>query len=327
MGRGGHTAARRAAGQAARAGGKSRRRKEEHPMKNQTFGVELETTGLPREQVARKLAAFFGTAARRVGGHYDKWHVPMPDGRHWLVESDGSVTDPSSEVVSPVCRWDDIPMVQEVARQLRAMGQKADSSCGIHVHVGLGEHTPQSLRRLVNIVNAKEDLLTLALGISDYRRGRWCRPVEPTFLREVNRVKPTTMDAFAELWYTFSDGSHRDWRDCADTHYDYSRYHLLNLHAAFSTERSAHTIEFRAFNGTLHAGKIKAYIQLCLAISQQALDCKAASPTRPDTDNPKYTFRCWLLRLGFIGDEFATAREHLIALLPGNAAWRQGTPS
>ena len=40
----------------------------------------------------------------------------------------------------------------------------------------------------------------------------------------------------------------------------------------------------------LHAGKIKAYIQLCLAISAQALNTKAASPTRPVTDNPKYTF-------------------------------------
>ena len=107
--------------------------------------------------------------------------------------------------------------------------------------------------------------------------------------------------------------------------YDHSRYHLLNLHATFSTERPAHTIEFRAFNGTLHAGEIKAYIQLCLAISAQALSTKAASSTRPVTDNPKYTFRCWLLRLGFIGDEFSTAREHLLKKLPGNAAWRQAS--
>ena len=48
-------------------------------------------------------------------------------------------------------------------------------------------------------------------------------------------------------------------------------------------------------------------------------------PTRPVTDNPKFTFRCWLLRLGFIGDEFETARTHLLANLPGNAAWRQAS--
>ena len=294
-------------------------------MKNQTFGIEIETTGIGRERTAKAIAAHFGTTARHIGLHLDDWKVPMPDGRHWTVERDGSVTDPSAEVVSPVCRYEDIEMVQAVVRAIRAAGAKADRSCGIHIHIGLGEHTPQSLRRLVNIVNAKEDLLTMALGITPERRERWCRPVEQRFLTELNRRKPATMDEFARILYRQSGGTNSDWRVCARQHYDYSRYHLLNLHATFSTERPAHTIEFRAFNGTLHAGEIKAYIQLCLAISAQALSTKAASSTRPVTDNPKYTFRCWLLRLGFIGDEFSTAREHLLKKLPGNAAWRQAS--
>ena len=292
-------------------------------MKNQTFGIEIETTALGRRGAAEAIAAHFGTRAQYVGHHLDDWKVPMPDGRVWTVERDGSVTEPDAEVVSPVCTWDDIPMVQEVVRKLRKAGAKVDASCGIHIHVGLGEHTPQSLRRLVNIVNAKEDLLTLALGISPERRDRWCRPVNREFLRDINRVKPTTMAQLADLWYADCNG--HDGHGTAfhaGMHYDHSRYHLLNLHATFSTERPAHTIEFRAFNGTLHAGEIKAYIQLCLAISHLALTTKAASPTRPETDNPKYTFRCWLLRLGFIGDEFATARGHLTKRLPGNSAWR-----
>ena len=127
-------------------------------MKNQTFGIEIETTGIGRERTAKAIAAHFGTTARHIGLHLDDWKVPMPDGRRWTVESDGSVTDPSAEVVSPVCRWDDLPMVLGVAKAIRVAGARTDSSCGIHVHVGLGEHTPQSLRRLVNIVNAKEDL-------------------------------------------------------------------------------------------------------------------------------------------------------------------------
>ena len=226
-------------------------------MKNQTFGIEIETTGIGRERTAKAIAAYFGTTARYVGRHLDDWKVPMPDGRHWTVERDGSVTDPSAEVVSPVCRYEDIGMVQEVVRAIRAAGAKADGSCGIHIHIGLGEHTPQSLRRLVNIVNAKEDLLTMALGITPTRRERWCRPIEPGFLAELNRSKPTSMEAFARLWYARSGGTSSDWRRCAERHYDHSRYHLLNLHAAFSTERPAHTIEFRAFNGTLHAGEIR----------------------------------------------------------------------
>lgn len=292
-------------------------------MRNQTFGIELETTGIGREATAKAIARYFGTTARYVGHHLGDWHIPMPDGRKWVVERDGSVTDPSAEVVSPVCRWEDLPMVLAVAKAIRAAGARTDGSCGIHVHVGLGEHTPQSLRRLVNIVNAKEDLLTQALGISPDRRVRWCRPVDPRFLEALNRAKPDSFEKMAQLWYGYNSGDSSNWRDCAATHYDSSRYHLLNLHAAFSTERPAHTIEFRAFNGTLNTDKILAYIQLCLAISAQALNSKAASPTRPVTDNPKYAFRCWLLKLGFIGDDFKTAREVLIKLLPGNSAWRQ----
>ena len=170
-------------------------------MKNQTFGIEIETTGIGRERTAKAIAAYFGMTARYVGRHLDDWKVPMPDGRHWTVERDGSVTDPSAEVVSPVCRYEDIEMVQEVVRAIRAAGAKADRSCGIHIHIGLGEHTPQSLRRLVNIVNAKEDLLTMALGITPERRERWCRPVEQRFLTELNRRKPATMDEFAWIWY------------------------------------------------------------------------------------------------------------------------------
>ena len=97
-------------------------------------------------------------------------------------------------------------------------------------------------------------------------------------------------------------------------------HHLLNLHAVWQKG----TIEFRAFNSTLHAGEIKAYIQLCMAVSHMALTVSTASPTPPTTDNPAYTFRCWLLRLGLNGEEFKTARTHLLKHLPGNAAWRNG---
>ena len=292
-------------------------------MKTQTFGIEVEMTAITRPRAAEVIAAHFGTTAQYTGGTYDAWQVRDGQGRAWKLVSDASIAgsrDQQTEFVSPICTWEDIETVQELIRKLRAAGAKAHSSCGIHVHVGAGEHTAKTLRNLVNIVNAKEDLLTQALGISPDRRYRWCQPVDPTFLAELNRKKPKTMDEFAAIWY----GTPR-WHGHASTHYDDSRYHLLNLHAAFSTERPAHTIEFRAFNATLHAGEIKAYIQLCLAISHQALTANAASATRPQTDNPKYTFRCWLLRLGFIGDEFKTAREHLIKNLPGNSAWRQAS--
>jgi hypothetical protein len=112
------------------------------------------------------------------------------------------------------------------------------------------------------------------------------------------------------MWY---NGASRRYQ-----HYDDSRYRALNLHSVFSKG----TIEFRLFNSTLHAGEVKSYIQLCLAISHQGLVQKSASRARTQSENEKYTFRTWLLRLGMIGDEFKTARLHLLKNLEGNIAWK-----
>jgi hypothetical protein len=122
--------------------------------------------------------------------------------------------------------------------------------------------------------------------------------------------KPKTLDEVSRIWYGGEDRSYR--------HYDNSRYHCLNLHSVFQKG----TIEFRLFNSTTHAGKIKAYIQFCLAISAQALNQKCASRQKTHSTNEKYTFRTWLLRLGLIGDEFKTARMHLLEHLDGCIAWK-----
>lgn len=59
-----------------------------------------------------------------------------------------------------------------------------------------------------------------------------------------------------------------------------------------------------------------------MAITAQAYNQKYASPTKTVSENEKYTFRVWLLRLGLIGDEFKTARTHLLDHLEGNIAWK-----
>ncbi len=104
---------------------------------------------------------------------------------------------------------------------------------------------------------------------------------------------------------------------------------MLNFHATFTKG----TIEFRLFqfdepsdgkaNG-LHAGQLKSYIQLCLALSQLAKDAKGASAKPQQHENPKYAMRTWLLRLGFIGEEFKTAREFLTKRLSGDCSFRSG---
>ena len=77
----------------------------------------------------------------------------------------------------------------------------------------------------------------------------------------------------------------------------------------------------RACNSTLHAGVIRSYVTLALAISNAALTKKFCSPHISESDNLRYSARVWLINLGLNGDEFKNCRKHLISHLEGNIAW------
>lgn len=305
-------------------------------MKDQRWGVEVEMTGLTREAAARVLAKLFGTVAYYTGGAYKSWEVKDHEGRTWSLKYDSSILpkkqigrdangkrqyastisdDWKTELVTPVLEYKDIPKLQEVIRALRKAGAIVNESCGIHVHVDAANHHARSLRNLINIMASKEDMLYRALKVSPAREERYCRKIKYTLVKKVNEEKPQDMAKLADMWYEGSRGP-RNW------HYNETRYAGLNLHNVWFRG----TVEFRMFNGTLHAGEIKAYIQLCLAISAQAINQKSARPAKTTSTNEKFTFRTWLLRLGLIGDEFETARKHLLKHLEGDAAWRYGHP-
>lgn len=295
-------------------------------MKTLHFGIEMEMTGITRAQAANLMGAFFGTGrGTHKGGAYDTYTASDAKGRTWKAMSDSSIwaqrkvdgqiegatNEYRTEVVSPILSYDDIPKLQELVRSLRKAGALVNSSCGIHIHVGAEKFTPKTLRNLVNLMASKEDMIYHALQIDPIREGRYCQKTDETFLRELNKKQPRTMAEFADIWYIQAPFGR-------DEHYNNSRYHGLNLHATFTKG----TVEFRLFNGTLHAGEIKAYIQFCLAVAHQALTQKKASARKTETDNKKYAFRCWMLRLGLIGDEFKTCRLHMLKHLAGNSAWR-----
>ena len=301
-------------------------------MKKQTIGVEVEMNNIERSKAAKLAAGFFGTrryqnTATRNG--YMTWSAWDAQGREWKFQKDVSIHGPDSEkceMVTPILTYTDMDLLQGLVRHLRKAGAKSDATrgCGVHIHIGAKGHDAKSLRNLANIMASHESLLADALALDRGRMNRYCRTVNPSFLERLNREKPTTMADLAEIWYS---GNGASWG--RDQHYNDSRYHMLNLHATFTKG----TVEFRLFQfdeptaerrGGIHAGQLKSYIQLCLALSQMAKDVRTASPKPQQNENPKYAMRTWLLRLGFIGEEFATARDFLTRNLSGDTAFRHG---
>ena len=83
-------------------------------------------------------------------------------------------------------------------------------------------------------------------------------------------------------------------------------------------------INFTWFPYTADGDEITAYTQFISRLCDMARDAKRVSSKPIETDNDKYAFRCFLLRLGFIGKEYKTARKILLRNLTGNSAFRYG---
>ena len=218
----------------------------------------------------------------------------------------------SVEMNSPKLSYEEMGKLQEVVRCLRRAGAVVNESCGMHVHVDASQHTPLSLKNALSIMYSKEDILFKALNVNERRVERWCQKVREPMLEKIRKM-PTgmTMEQLKRAWYGGEDGSYE--------HYHWTRYYALNLHSVFYRG----TLEWRCFESTLHAGRVRANITLALAISAQAINQKKTLMRKTEiSENPAFTFRTFLLRLGLIGPEYKNVRQHLLENLPGDRAWR-----
>ena len=300
-------------------------------MKKQNLGVEIELTGITREHGARVISTYFGgTAVNHLRDGYDTWTAKDRKGRTWKCSRDISInpqvkrsgtiqnvsesrtsSDHRCEVVTPILQYEDIEDLQNIVRELRKAGAIANSSCGIHVHVDGANHTPDSLTRLLNFAVGRQDLFYEALQIGANRSGRWCKKVNAAVFKAMKKTEGLDKSQTERIWYSDLNDGYRGGID--HQHYNDTRYHGINLHAFFTKG----TVEFRLFNGTTHAGKIKAYVQFCLAMSAWAIACPDNNLYFRSTANMTTEQKGKLMmsvltnRLGLTGPEFKTCREHL----------------
>lgn len=230
-------------------------------LKDQTFGVEIEFTGITRERAAQVVAEHFDTYSSDPDySCYYTRKISDDTGREWKVMRDA-----------------------------------------------------KSLTRLSNIMYQKEDILYHALKVPASRAMQWCRKSDEDYIRRLNAAKPKTKEALADIWYRNTDGYER-----RNAHYNRSRYRALNLHAYFTKG----TVEFRCFNSTTNAGKVRTYVRFAQAVTAQALNQRSAAVHKTQSSNECYTFRTWLIRIGLNGDEFKVPRKYLLENLEGAKDWK-----
>ena len=173
-------------------------------LKNQLFGVEVEMTGITREKAANIVAEVLGsTPSRPNSSCYETRTIADQANRKWKIMRDSSITairnDESNEpldeykveFVTPPLKYEDIELLQDIIRKLRENGAKSHSSCGIHIHVDGANHDAKSLRRLVNFMTSRQDLIYEALEIKD-RASHWCKKLNSNILKEMKSCSQLT---------------------------------------------------------------------------------------------------------------------------------------
>lgn len=299
-------------------------------LKKQRFGVEVEFTGITREMAARAVQEVVGgtISGPRRDAYYTRT-IKDSQRRTWKVMRDSSISPKMNvgsanpdeyrvEFVTPPLKYEDIETLQNIIRKFKEIGGVPHSSCGIHIHIDGANHTATSLRRMVNFMLSRQEIIYEALNIGA-RKDRWCRPICKKLYDTMKKESNLTKDKAEQIWY--SEANDNYWGGVNHNHYNETRYHALNLHSFFSKG----TVEFRLFNSTLHAGRIKAYIQFCLAMSAWAIESNDKIVFRSVSGysaDKKVTLMYHILtnRLGLYGDEFKTCRLHMMKQLKENVA-------
>ncbi len=157
------------------------------------------------------------------------------------------------------------------------------------VNIPTEGHSGVTLRNLVNILASKERLIAKAMGTPGMVF------ISREMVEAVNTVRLKTVEDFLEA---------------------------AGSEALPGLVITKDTIALRCFAATLNPEAIQAYIQFVLAANKMAMAQKHSSPREMEPDNEKYHFRVWLLRLGFIGDEYSVARKLFLDRLSGNTAFK-----
>lgn len=311
------------------------------------WGCELEGTGATRATCAKVIAKYFGvTYTHPSRTNYDKYYIATPSNGTWVVMRDSSVTPLKKEngrivsaadeyrveIVTPVMHGaPDIEVFQEVIRCLRKQaGFFPCSTAGFHVHIEIKGMRPTAIINIFNELHSKQKLLMKALNLSTTSpRYSYCKMIPTELVQNLKRVRRKkgpnlTLNDIADVYYPIMGNGNSE----RHSRYPQARYYICNVTRGLVTDSLYYlgTIEFRLFNAENHAGKLKSYIQFCLLLCQYCSQISKSSykETLVDSiESEKYKFRCFLLKLNCIGDEFKTMRKFFLQEFgEQSSAWR-----
>jgi len=242
---------------------------------------------MERKEIVKALGEHFGVVAKYMGVPSFAYQIETVE-ETYTVDRAGKITTAEGK---------EVELETLINGRVEATTDPTETeTTTFEVAVPMEGHTGITLRNLVNMVYSKQALIKKSLDIK-------ANIVEDDFSIGINEAKIETLEDFKRAMDDIGAGS------CPSIGFD-----LAN-----------NTITFKFLEGEVSPEKIKAYTQLVALLNQNAMALKHASAKSKDTDNDKFTFRVWLVKIGMIGDEYKIARKVLLERLKGNSAFRSGS--
>lgn len=250
-------------------------------MTNNKFIVSQKVTGAERKVIASVIAEAIGDQSKYAGMPSMAYNIG-----EWRVEKTGIVRSPEVDIA-------DIEKIKPVIEALKSSGFTVEGD--LSIILSAEAHTGGTLRNLFNLISSKGLLLQKALS-------RQNGATQAELVQTINEVPIETIENFIRV---YNNGL------------EVGRY--INS-GNILLEHLPYEIGFCFFNATLDTDKIFAYTTLAIKINEIALSLKHTNFKQNQTENEAYTMRCFLLRLGFIGDKYKSSRKILLSKLEGNKA-------
>ena len=241
---------------------------------------------LERKEIVKALGEHFGVASKYMGAPSFAYQIETAE-ETYNIDRAGKITTSEGKVVE---------FETLINGEVETSDPTETESTTFEVAVPMEGHTGITLRSLVNMVFSKQALIKKSLSIK-------ANIIEDDFCLGINRAKVETLEDFKTAIDDIGVSS------CPGIGFDFGD----------------NIITFRFLEDEVSVEKVKAYTQLVALLNQNAMALKHASAKSKDTDNDKFTFRVWLVKIGMVGDEYKIARKVLLERLKGNSAFRSGS--
>ncbi len=244
---------------------------------------------MDRKEIVKVLEEHFGIKAKYMGAPSFAYQIET-EGDTYTIDREGRIITQEGK---------EIELDRLIKGSVEEEKIELTETPTLEIAIPMTDHTGATLRNLVNMIYSKQDLIKKALGLED-------DIIQENFVIGINENKVETLEDFKATINNIGNSG------CQGIIFNFED----------------NTITFRFIEGEGDAEKLKVYILLVVTmINQTAKNLKCASYKSKPTDNPKYTFRVWLLRQGMIGDEYKQVRKILLENLDGNSVFRSGKPA